>query len=135
MIKVVGVLLVVMAVMSGIFYMYYKDIQATIRTLNENNAKLTVSVDLQKDTIATMEADFKRTAAANNKLQKSLQLAEKDKDALREMLSKHNLTHLSASKPGLLQRRARRATSKLFRDIEDETKAFSNPAPTDTPTE
>ena len=115
--------------------MYYKDTQATIRTLNENNAKLTVSVDLQKDTIATMEADFKRTAAANNKLQRSLQLAEKDKDALSKKLGKHDTTHLSASKPGRLETIINQATKKVFRDIENETKAFSNPAPTDTPTE
>ena len=50
--KIAMIMIVVMAVVLGGFYWYYQDSQKKLAVLQENNAKLEVSVQTQKETIA-----------------------------------------------------------------------------------
>ena len=51
-------------------------------------------------------------------LQVELRKAEEYKDELNEKLREHNLTKLSAAKPGLIEKRVNEATSKIFKELE-----------------
>ncbi len=47
--------------------------------------------------------------------------AEEYRETLNQKLRDHNLTKLSAAKPGLIQRRVNDATAKIFKELEDIT--------------
>jgi hypothetical protein len=54
-----------------------------------------------------------------------LQKAEQYGDDLREKLNNHDLTKLSAKKPGLIEKRINNATAKIFQELEDITNTSS----------
>ena len=56
-----------------------------------------------------------------SELNTGLREAEKYKDEITEKLQKHNLTRLSAAKPGLIEKRVNEATSKIFKELEEIT--------------
>ena len=60
--KIAFMSFVIMAVMAGGFYFYYKDTQERMATLHENNAKLGSAVQTQKAAIKSMENNFNKQA-------------------------------------------------------------------------
>ena len=102
-------------------YSYYTSTQEAIRQLTENNAKLEVAVETQKESMQAMETNFKIQAELTNELQKKLQESEVYKDNLISKLQKHNLAALSLKKPGLIEKRINDATKKVFDEIEADT--------------
>jgi len=109
---------------------YYDSTQARISQLVANNATLEQAHAVQKATIDNLQADIKKTAELNKKLQKNLQTAEVYGDQLRNTLRKHNLTHLANKKPVLIQRKMQNATDRLWGclyDITDPNGMFVNP--------
>ena len=56
--KIAMIMIIVMAVVLGGFYWYYQDSQKKLAVLQENNAKLEVSVQTQKETIEQHLEDF-----------------------------------------------------------------------------
>jgi predicted flavoprotein YhiN len=120
----VYLLLVVVGLLGGIGYgahSYYKTTQEQIRQLTENNAKLEIAVETQKESMAAMELNMKVQAELTNELQKKLQESEVYKDSLISKLQKHNLAALSLKKPALIEKRINDATQKVFREIEADT--------------
>ena len=103
--------------MAGAGSFYYKQTQARIAVLQENNAKLEVAVQISEDSVKTLQADSVRNAELNSQLQTELQKAEQYGDELRATLQKHNLTHLAEKKPGLIENRMQNATNKLWDDL------------------
>ena len=64
--------LIIMGVLGAVGfggYMYYKDTQARIATLTENNAKLETAVQISEESIATYRGDIERNAELNRELQ------------------------------------------------------------------
>lgn len=108
-------------------YAYYTSTQEAIRQLTENNAKLEVAVQTQKESMAQMEQNAKIQAELNNELQKKLQESEVYKDTLISKLQKHNLAALSLKKPEMIEKRINDATKKVFAEIEADT-ALNVPA-------
>ena len=85
--------------MSGIGYWYYTDTQNTIAVLTENNAKMSLAVATNEETIKTMAADF---AAANEELKKTnaeFAAIRKQNNVLSDKLAKHDLELLAANRP------------------------------------
>lgn len=116
--RLAGLLLVVIMVMGGIGYWYYTDTQARMAILQENNAKLEIAVQLNEETISTMQADF---AAANAELQRVNQefaSIQRQNQVLADKLERHDLGLLGASKPGLVERVINNATDKVGRCFE-----------------
>ena len=68
-----------------------------------------------------LRQESKRIEKINSDLQIKLQNAENYKDELVQKLNKHNLTKLSASKPGLIEKRVNDSTTKIFKELEDIT--------------
>lgn len=123
-------LLIVVGMLGGAgygAYAYYTSTQEAIRQLTENNAKLEVAVQTQKESMQAMEMNFKVQAELNSELQKKLQESEVYKDSLISKLQKHDLAALSLKKPALIEKRINDATKKVFAEIEADT-ALNDPA-------
>lgn len=125
--KLSAIMFVLMCAMGGGGYLYFQSTQATIRDLSANNAVLENEVNSQKQTIGTLQADYKRYNELNQDLQRRLQVSEAAKDELEDKLSEHDLTVLSLRKPGLIERTVNRGTQKAF----DDFTVLTTPADTD----
>ena len=120
----VYILIIVLGLVGGVVYggwYYYKDTQARIQILTENSAKLEIAAQSQKNTIDTLQADAKKYAELNNKLQKKLEKANDYKNTLIGKFRKHNLAKLSMQKPGLVEKKINRGTQKLLESFESIT--------------
>jgi len=125
----VYMLIVVLGLVGGVVYggyYYYKDTQARIQTLTENSAKLETAAKLQKNTIDTLQADAKKYAELNSKLQTKLVNANKYKNQLLSKLRKINLTKLSAEEPAVWERKINNASKEVLESFESITAIPSN---------
>ena len=128
------ILIIVIGLVGGVVYggyYYYKDTQARIAILTENNSKLEVAAQQQELTINLMIADREKFEQLNNELQTKLNRAHDYRNTLIDKLRKHNLAKLSLKKPGLVEKKINRGTKKLFESLEKLSGAKS-PAPAST---
>jgi len=109
----------------ALLYFYISYLQKEVKVLTENNAKLTVAVQVQKKTIQRIKANAVIAAKAQTALYSDFAEARKQASKLVRLLSKHDLKFLATRKPGLVQRKVNRAIesindciSKLSRGIE-----------------
>ena len=126
-------LIIVFGLVGGVVYggyYYYKDTQARIQTLTENNSKLEVAAQTQKQTIDTLVEDARKYAQLNSELQLKLESANDYKNELIGKLRKHDLARLSIQKPGLVEKKINNGTQKLFETFETITAT-----PTDSTTD
>ena len=79
------------------------------------------SLEESTETIYQMQRNAEAIEQQISELNTGLREAEKYKDEITETLRKHNLTRLSAAKPGLIEKRVNEATSKIFKELEDIT--------------
>ena len=110
---------VIMAVMAGGFYLYYKDTQEKIAILHQNNAKLDSAVQTQKVTITSMEESFNKQAKLVGNLQTKLSAAEDGYKKLSSKLRRHDLEELSRAKPSLMEKKINRGTTRLINELEE----------------
>ena len=114
-------LIIVFGLVGGVVYggyYYYKDTQARIQTLTENNSKLEMATQTQKQTIDTLVEDARKYAQLNSELQLKLESANDYKNELISKLHKHDLARLSIQKPGLVEKKINNGTQKLFETFE-----------------
>lgn len=116
--KLAGALGLIILLMSGLGYWYYTDSQATIATLQENNAKLEISLQQEKKTLETLRSDIKQAEQQIDKVNKEFAQVRRQNNELAKRLEKHNLGYLAANKPGLVERVVNRATEKAGRCFE-----------------
>ena len=122
-------LIVVLGLVGGVVYggyYYYKDTQTRIQTLTKNSAKLETAAKLQKNTIDTLQADAKKYAELNSRLQTKLINANKYKNQLLSKLRKINLTKLSAEEPAVWERKINNASKEVLESFESITAIPSN---------
>ena len=91
--KLAGALLIVIMVMAGGFYLYYKDSQKKIAILTENAAKAELAVETQKATISAMEKNMNKQAALVGDLTSKLSDAESGYKKLASKLRRHGKTN------------------------------------------
>lgn len=108
------------SILGGAFW-YYKDSQARIAQLTENNANLKVSVQAKDAAIDELSIQAEINAENNRKLQQQLQQAEKYADELRQTLQRHNLTELARKKPGLIEKKINDASNKIIDTLINDT--------------
>ena len=122
----VYMLIVVFGLVGGAVYggyYYYKDTQARIQVLTENNSKLELAAKTQTQTIDTLVQDAQKYASLNNELQSRLDSANDYKNELIGKLRKHDLARLSLQKPGLVEDKINNGTKRLFEKFERITSA------------
>jgi septal ring factor EnvC (AmiA/AmiB activator) len=110
--------------MGAVGYLYYNDTQQRLAQLRENNARLEIAAQTSQDTITKLQQDAAQFEAANNQLRNELNEAEAYSDDLQAKLRNHNLTVLTAQKPGLIETRVNAATARLFDEMEALTGAL-----------
>ena len=119
--KLAIVFFMLMLAMAGAGSWYYKQTQARIAVLQENNAKLEVAVDTAESSIATLQADAVKSAELTKKLQNDLQRAEQYGDSLRNRLRELDLVQDAIRDSANLEGRMNGATAKLWRELEAAT--------------
>jgi len=134
--KIAFVLLLIIVGMGLVGRWYYYDTQAHIEQLNQNiatlranQAQLEQAIATSNETIERQQRDAQQFELANNALREQLQEAEAYSDDLASKLRNHNLTVLTAQRPGLIETRVNNATARLFDEMEIIT---GKPAPTTT---
>jgi len=134
--KIAFVLLLIIVGMGLVGRWYYYDTQAHIEQLNQNiatlranQAQLEQAIATSNETIERQQRDAEQFELANNALREQLQEAEAYSDDLASKLRNHNLTVLTAQRPGLIETRVNNATARLFDEMEIIT---GKPAPTTT---
>lgn len=128
-------MLAAIAVLLGGFYWYFHWSQKQLATLRENNAALTVTVDEQKQAITALQTFQRRQNVNLVELQQDLADSEASRRSLEEKFLKHDLEYLARNKPGLIEQRINAATIDVFRQIEQETGAVVETAPSVTNTD
>ena len=127
------ILIAVIGLIGGVLYggyYYYKDTQARIQILTENNAKLEMATQEQEQTINTLVEDALKFRELNKELNTKLEAANDYKNVLIEKLQRHDLARLSMQKPGLVETIINNATKELFNSLEQlTTPPESNPVP------
>ena len=105
-------------------YFVYDRIQAlreNVQILKTNAEVMNNSLKESNETIIQMQRNAEAIEQQISELNTGLREAEKYKDEITEKLQKHNLTRLSAAKPGLIEKRVNEATSKIFKELEENT--------------
>jgi type II secretory pathway pseudopilin PulG len=118
MFKIVAIMGIVLAVISGGFYWYYKTSQETIAELNQHQAALITSIEAQTETINSLQEDYLR---ANNQLaetNRAFSEARQQNRLLADRLSRHEIGALAKSKPVLVERTINNATAQVNRCFE-----------------
>ena len=114
---------IALLVLGGMFYAYWNWSQGEMATLHENNAKLEVSVSMQKETIKKMDEQREEDQAKLENLAVQNEKSEEEIRGLRKLFSRHDLDRLSTAKPGLIERVINNGTKKVIQDMRD----LSNP--------
>ena len=102
-------------------YLYYKNTQSTISQLEENNVRLKIAAESNREVVEDMEESIIVTNILSSKLENELQESEARNNELYDLLQKHNLTRLTLKKPGLIENRINAGTKRTFDDIESIT--------------
>lgn len=116
--KIAAVMGAIMLGMAGAFYLYYQDSQARIQTLSENNAKLETAVEMNEQTIDSLEQSFRESQEELRRVNEDFARIRRQNNVLAEKLERHDLGVLGNAKPGLVGRVVNRATDKTNRCFE-----------------
>jgi Na+-transporting NADH:ubiquinone oxidoreductase subunit NqrC len=118
MIKILAIMGIIMSVMTAGFYWYYKNSQATIAALNQDKGTLSVAVNLQEQTIASLENNYKLANEQLTITNQALSEARQQNRQLVDRLGKHEIGALAEAKPVLIERIINNATSQANRCFE-----------------
>jgi hypothetical protein len=99
-------------------YFYVKHLQSENAILTANNLKLEQSVSLQKETIASMERDAAEVGKQIILVNKEFKKARRERNALRDVLAKHDIAYLAYKKPGLVENIINKGTDDVGRCFE-----------------
>ena len=108
----------VMLTMVGGFYLYYKDSQARIAQLVENNAKLELAVKTNEETIAVLQQNFAAANAELTRVNESFTAVRAQNRELSDRLAEHDVAYLASKKPGLVEKVINKASDKAARCFE-----------------
>ena len=97
---------------------YYKDTQARIAILTENNAKLETAVQTNEEALASQRASFEAMVVENQKLQAEFQAISDRNKSLENRLSRHDIGAAGVARPESLERVLNNATKNAQRCME-----------------
>ena len=109
---------IALLIVVGAFGAYFKYSQSEIQALEQDRAKLTVAVELQKKTIEEMKAQFALQAGAMTYLHKKLNDSTSAQVDLQRKFQTHNLGKSAGAKPDEIQQRINKGTANAFGDLE-----------------
>jgi hypothetical protein len=100
----------------GSYFLYQENI-----TLKENNFKLEVAVEEQKETMTVMKEQYETQGKALLNMSRVNAEIESEKAEYLAIFSRHNLDMLALKKPGLIEIRFRNASELVMEGLENDT--------------
>ena len=100
----------------GSYFLYQENI-----TLKENNFKLEVAVEEQKETMTVMKEQYEKQGKALLNMSRVNAEIESEKAEYLAIFSRHNLDMLALKKPGLIEIRFRNASELVMEGLENDT--------------
>jgi len=94
----------------------------TNQALQAENAALEVAMQVQGETIDTLQNDMQVQTTALLNIQGKNQEIEAEMNRYLDIFKRHNLTKLAAAKPGLIEPKANKATKEVFDGIEEDSR-------------
>ena len=116
--KISAALLIVIMAMSGLGYWYYTSSQATIQVLTANNAKLDTAIQLNEDTITSLQADYTKVLEQNTKIQEEYADIRNQNNRLRDKLADMDLGLIASEKPDSIEKAINNGTINAGRCFE-----------------
>ena len=123
--KISIIFLVILGVIAGLFYWYFTYSQGQIKILQENNAKLTMTIQTQDITIKAQEEFTQKQNKNILELQTGLETATSEKNELTQKLFRIDLDKHARKNPVATEKAINTATVKAFKEIETLTKLYS----------
>ena len=115
------IIILLFSSMVGGGYFYYQESQATIATLRDNNAKLSMVAETNQATITQLQKDAEDAMIRMEELAVRAKEAERYQDELISKFRRHNLTALALQKPAMIEKRVNNAVVKLSKELEEYT--------------
>ena len=109
-------------VTSGSFY-WINHLNDQIATLKGNQIVLEIEIEKQNESIKNYLEQQKNQQAQLNQLEADKQKAMQDVNRLRKTFANHDLDELALAKPGLLQSKVNKASTRVMATLEK----LSNP--------
>ena len=116
------IFLILLLVLGGASYWLYNENQ----TLKENNVKLELAVEEQKEAMEAIKKSYETQGKALLNMQSRNAQIEAEKAEYLDIFRRHNLNKLAEAKPGLVETRINKGTATVFGDIENDSKELSN---------
>ena len=107
---------------SGLCYYLYTENQRLLG----NVKTLEVAVEVQEETIESLQNDFTLQGQSLLDLQSKNQEIELEMNRYLDIFKRHNLSKLAAAKPGLIETRVNKATKEVFDGIEEDSRSIDD---------
>ena len=102
----------------GIGYWYYNDTQARMAILQENNAKLNTAVELNEQTISSLEQDYANASSELASLNEAYTAIRRQNQQLADKLQEIDLTAAAIANAEGIERAVNRGTENAGRCFE-----------------
>lgn len=112
------ILSVLLVASSGLGYWYYQDSQITMKTLNENNAKLETAVDINEQTIKNLQQDYNNVQQQIDIVNQSNRTLKRQNNILVDKLRDSDIGFLAEQRPETIERLINQGTENAFRCLE-----------------
>ena len=86
------------------------------------NVKSLIAVEVQEQTIESLQSDFALQGQSLLELQSKNQEIQLEMNRYLDIFKRHNLSKLAAAKPGLIETRVNNATKEVFDGIEQDSR-------------
>lgn len=116
--KLLGLMTLILAILSGVFYWYYNDTQKKMAELIQEKAAIETSSAVCKNTVESLQ---RSQTQLNNELviiNNNFAEIRKQNNVLATKLEKHDIGVLGAAKPNLVEKIINNAVNKSSRCIE-----------------
>ena len=124
------ILMGIIAAMGVGGYLYYYTAVVPMKNKLEEQTAVILAQDLrdqeQKATIIAIQENMEKTTKAMGELQVKNQQYETQMSDYLDIFRRHNIAQLASAKPGLIQKRANKATKEVFDEIEDISKRINS---------
>tara|TARA_B110000495_G_scaffold202519_1_gene222886 strand:- start:515 stop:907 length:393 start_codon:yes stop_codon:yes gene_type:complete len=124
------VLMGIITAMGVTGYLYYQFAVVPMKNKLEEQTAVILAQDLrdqeQKATIIAITENAEKTVAASMILQKQNQMYEAQMNDYLDIFRRHNIAQLASAKPGLITKKANKATKEVFDEIEDISKRINS---------
>tara|TARA_R110002167_G_scaffold22277_1_gene80002 strand:+ start:189 stop:581 length:393 start_codon:yes stop_codon:yes gene_type:complete len=120
----------IIAAMGSAGFLYYQFAVVPMQNKLEEQTAVILAQDLrdqeQKATIIAIQENMEKTTKAMGELQVKNQQYETQMSDYLDIFRRHNIAQLASAKPGLIQKRANKATKEVFDEIEDISKRINS---------